>query len=89
MICYKNLATPKKTIRWVQGSDHGFVPQKSEVVVWTTKKPAAKKPAVKKAPARKPAAKKPAVKKAPAKKPAAKKPAVKNPTTPQENPPMI
>ena len=74
MICYKNLATPKKTIRWVQGSDHGFVPKKSEVIVWTTKKPAAKKPAVKKAPA---------------KKPAVKKPAIKNPTTPQANPPMI
>jgi cephalosporin-C deacetylase-like acetyl esterase len=38
MISYKNLATPKKTIRWVQGSDHGFVPQESEVIVWTTKK---------------------------------------------------
>ena len=43
MICYKNLATPKKSIRWVQGSDHGFVPQKSEVIVWTTKKAPAKK----------------------------------------------
>ena len=44
MISYKNLATPKKTIRWVQGSDHGFVPHRSEVIVWTTKgkKPAAK-----------------------------------------------
>ena len=37
-ICYRNLATPVKTIRWVQGSDHGFVPKKSEVIVWTTKK---------------------------------------------------
>ncbi len=37
MICYKNLATPKKTIRWVQGSNHGFVPRKSEVIVWTAK----------------------------------------------------
>ena len=37
MICYKNLATPKKSIRWVQGSNHGFVPPKSEVIVWSTK----------------------------------------------------
>ena len=43
MICYKNLATPKKTIRWVQGSNHGFVPRKSEVIVWTTKKAPPKK----------------------------------------------
>ena len=49
MICYKNLATPNKTIRWVQGSNHSFVPQKSDVIVWTTKKaPAAKRPAAKK-----------------------------------------
>lgn len=41
------------------------------------KKPAAKKHAAKKAPARKPAAKKPIAKKAPARKPAAKKPAAK------------
>ncbi len=41
------------------------------------KKPAAKKPAAKKAAAKKPAAKKPAAKKAPAKKPAAKKTAAK------------
>ena len=33
-ICYRNLATPKKSIRWVQGSSHGFVPKKSEVIVW-------------------------------------------------------
>jgi len=33
-ICYRNLATPKKSIRWVQGSNHGFVPRKSEVIVW-------------------------------------------------------
>jgi len=37
-ISYNNLATPKKTIRWVQGSDHGFVPKKSEVIVWSTVK---------------------------------------------------
>ncbi len=65
MISYKNLATPKKTIRWVQGSDHGFVPHRSEVIVWTTKKPAAKKPAAKKAPAvKKPAVKNPTVQQA-------------------------
>ena len=58
MICYKNLATPKKTIRWVQGSNHGFVPRKSEVIVWTAKK----------APVKKAAAKKQAAKKAPVKK---------------------
>ena len=65
MICYKNLATPNKTIRWVQGSSHGFVPHRSEVIVWTTKKPAAKKPAAKKAPAvKKPAVKNPTVQQA-------------------------
>jgi cephalosporin-C deacetylase-like acetyl esterase len=37
-ISYNNLATPRKTINWYQGSDHGFVPKKSEIVVWTTKK---------------------------------------------------
>lgn len=37
-ICYNNLATPRKSIRWVQGSDHGFVPEKSEVIVWSTTK---------------------------------------------------
>lgn len=36
MILYKNLATPAKSIRWVQGSTHGFTPKKSEVVVWST-----------------------------------------------------
>ena len=35
-IFYKNLATPDKSIRWVQGSDHSFVPGDSEVVVWKT-----------------------------------------------------
>ena len=25
---------PKKSIRWVQGSSHGYVPKKSEVIVW-------------------------------------------------------
>ena len=33
-ICYLNLGTPKKSIRWVQGSDHGYVPQESEVIIW-------------------------------------------------------
>lgn len=33
-ICYKNLATPHKSIRWVQGSNHAFVPKQSEVIVW-------------------------------------------------------
>lgn len=33
-VCYNNLATPDKSITWVQGSDHGFVPEKSEVTVW-------------------------------------------------------
>ena len=33
-ICYNNLATPKKSIRWVQGSNHSFVPKESEVIVW-------------------------------------------------------
>ncbi|MBQ9500732.1 MAG: acetylxylan esterase [Lentisphaeria bacterium] len=37
-VSYNNLATPRKTIRWVQGSDHGFVPKKSEVIVWSTVK---------------------------------------------------
>ena len=37
-ICYRNLATAKKSIRWVQGSDHGFIPSKSEVVVWKNEK---------------------------------------------------
>ncbi len=35
-ISYKNIASPHKSIRWVQGSDHGFIPEKSEVVVWST-----------------------------------------------------
>ena len=33
-ICYKNLATPRKSIRWVQGSNHNFVPKESDVIVW-------------------------------------------------------
>ena len=37
-ISYKNIASPKKSIRWVQGSDHGFVPKNSEVIVWSTMK---------------------------------------------------
>ncbi len=35
-ISYRNLATPRKSIRWVQGSNHGFVPEKSEVIVWSS-----------------------------------------------------
>ena len=35
-ICYRNLAAPRKSIRWVQGSDHSFVPAQSEVIVWKT-----------------------------------------------------
>ena len=37
-VSYNNLATPNKTISWYQGSDHGFIPRKAEIVVWTTKK---------------------------------------------------
>ena len=37
-VSYNNLATPNKTIHWYQGSDHGFIPEKAEIVVWTTKK---------------------------------------------------
>ncbi|MBR2345729.1 MAG: acetylxylan esterase [Lentisphaeria bacterium] len=37
-ISYNNLATPNKSISWVQGSDHGFIPEKSEVIVWKTGK---------------------------------------------------
>lgn len=37
-ILYNNLATPDKTIVWVQGSDHGFVPKKSEVITWRSGK---------------------------------------------------
>jgi len=43
MILYKNLATPDKSIRWVQGSTHGFTPKKSEVVVWATPQYSGKK----------------------------------------------
>ena len=35
-ICYRNLATPRKSIKWVQGGDHGFVPAQSEVILWKT-----------------------------------------------------
>ena len=31
---YKNLATPRKELTWVQGSSHGFVPDKSEKIHW-------------------------------------------------------
>ena len=37
-ISYLNLKTPKKSIRWVQGSNHSFVPKESDVVVWSTMK---------------------------------------------------
>ncbi|MBR4666286.1 MAG: acetylxylan esterase, partial [Lentisphaeria bacterium] len=37
-ISYFNLKTPKKSIRWVQGSNHPFVPKESDVVVWSTMK---------------------------------------------------
>ena len=37
-ISYNNLATPDKSIKWVQGSDHGYVPNGSEVIVWATDK---------------------------------------------------
>ena len=40
-VLYNNLATPKKSIRWVQGGDHVFVPTKSEVIVWPAGKSAA------------------------------------------------
>ena len=42
-ISYKNIASPNKSIKWVQGSDHGFVPAGSEVIVWSTMKKADKK----------------------------------------------
>lgn len=38
LLSYKNLATPRKSITWVQGSDHGFIPKKSEVIVWKSGK---------------------------------------------------
>ena len=37
-ICYRNLATPDKTIHWYQGSDHGFIPQKKEIITWTAER---------------------------------------------------
>ena len=37
-ISYNNLATPDKTIRWYQSSDHGFVPHEKEIIVWSTGK---------------------------------------------------
>lgn len=37
-VCYRNLATPQKSIRWVQGSNHSFVPKKSEIITWSTYK---------------------------------------------------
>jgi hypothetical protein len=37
-ISYLNLATPDKTIHWYQGSDHGQIPQKKEIITWSTTK---------------------------------------------------
>ena len=37
-ISYNNLATPHKTIRWCQGSTHGFTPNGEEVIIWSTEK---------------------------------------------------
>lgn len=33
-VYYKNLATPKKKIRWVQGSNHPYIPEDTERIVW-------------------------------------------------------
>ena len=35
-VCYKNIASPWKSIAWYQGSDHGFVPKGNEIVTWKT-----------------------------------------------------
>jgi cephalosporin-C deacetylase-like acetyl esterase len=35
-IFFRNLATPDKSIRWVQGSDHDSEPLFSEVILWKT-----------------------------------------------------
>ena len=35
-ICYKNIASPRKSIAWYQGSDHGFVPKNHEITIWKT-----------------------------------------------------
>ena len=37
-ICYNNLATPEKSIKWYQGSNHSIIPQKPEIVIWTAGK---------------------------------------------------
>ncbi len=37
-ICYKNIASPHKSIKWVQGSNHSFIPKKSEVILWQNSK---------------------------------------------------
>ena len=42
-ISYNNIASPNKSIKWVQGRDHGFVPAKSDILVWSTMKKADKK----------------------------------------------
>ena len=36
-ICYNNLATPDKTIKWYQGSDHSFIPKPPEIIIWKSK----------------------------------------------------
>jgi len=33
-VCYNNLATPDKTVKWYQGSTHGEIPEKPEIVTW-------------------------------------------------------
>ncbi|MBQ7209034.1 MAG: acetylxylan esterase [Lentisphaeria bacterium] len=36
-IFYNNLATPDKTVKWYQGSTHGEIPEKPEIVTWTAR----------------------------------------------------
>jgi cephalosporin-C deacetylase-like acetyl esterase len=35
-VCYKNRATPDKTICWYQGSHHNFIPADSVITTWST-----------------------------------------------------
>ena len=37
-VYYKNLATPNKKITWFQGSNHMYVPQDLERIVWDNTK---------------------------------------------------
>ncbi|MBR1967095.1 MAG: acetylxylan esterase, partial [Lentisphaeria bacterium] len=37
-ICYNNLATPEKTIKWYQGSNHTIIPPEAEIITWTAGK---------------------------------------------------